>query len=423
MQIYQMIDVWWIAQLPQSETAVAGVTVFNNIMWFFAAINAMVGSGSVAVISRRYGEKNYFGAETSIKETFLLKFLSGLVFTLVAGFYLRDMMYLAGARGEALELGRSFGIIITIGMPFAFMAFTVWTALRGVANPHAAMFIMIGSAVWNLVLDPILMFGYFGLPAMGIQGAAVATVSAYVMVNIVGFALLGSGRTNVRVHWLSWRGVSGTSMWRMMSIGAPAWIGQASSSGARLALFPLLAAYGDKVIAAYGIGFQAASMASAIIAGIGLGVGALLGHTLGAGKRDRARKTGQRALEISIIIMTALGIITFFVAPWYAELYFDDPETLARTTEILRVFAVAFPFWGVWVMLENIFGGVGMNGPGMVANVLHGWVALFPLVYMLTQVFQAGPVALWMAMAGIAAVISFGFWLYYRRGVWLDVRV
>ena len=87
--IYHMVDMWWLARLPQKETAVAAVTIFANISWVFFSFNSLVGPGSVAVISRRYGEKDYDSAETAIKETFILKWLVGILLGLI-GYLLVD---------------------------------------------------------------------------------------------------------------------------------------------------------------------------------------------------------------------------------------------------------------------------------------------------------------------------------------------
>ncbi len=103
--IYYLADMWWLARLPEKETAVAAVTIFSNIMWFFYSFNNLVGPGSVAIISRRYGEKQFDHAETAIKESIVLKLVIGTVFGIIGLIFVPEMVYLAGARGEAVTLG------------------------------------------------------------------------------------------------------------------------------------------------------------------------------------------------------------------------------------------------------------------------------------------------------------------------------
>lgn len=103
--LYSLADMYWLANLPERETAVAAVTIFSNIFWFFFSFNQLIGTGSVALISRRYGEKDFDRAETAIKETFLLKWTFAMVFGIIGYFFVEEMLYLAGARGEAIQMG------------------------------------------------------------------------------------------------------------------------------------------------------------------------------------------------------------------------------------------------------------------------------------------------------------------------------
>ncbi|MCH7879217.1 MAG: MATE family efflux transporter [candidate division Zixibacteria bacterium] len=421
--IYTMVDTWWVSQLPQSESAVAGLAIFNNIMWFVGSVNMMIGAGSVAIISRRYGEKRYDLAEKSIKETFLLKFVVGALFAGLGLLFIDELVYLAGARGATLELSARYGSIMFWGMPAAFVAYSVFTALRSVANPQMAMVIMLASTVLNMALDPLLIFGYLGFPALGVEGAAIASVVSYSAVLVAGIILFVSGKANVRLHLRAREHINLRSMIEMIRIGAPAWVAGASDSGMRLALTPLIALYGDKVLASYAIGMQVVMLGMMIVVGIGLGLGALLGQTLGAGKIDRARKTGNQSIMLSTGLMTALGIVTYIFARDFAGLYFNDPQTINNTVTILRIFALAMPFWGVWIILESLYVGVGMNKPTMVISLIHAWALQVPLAYVLVKIMHSPIESVWISMGTITAVTAAVFLWYYSRGQWLAAKV
>ncbi len=421
--IYTMVDTWWVSQLPGSQSAVAGLVVFNNIMWFFGSINVMVGAGSVAVISRRYGEKRFDLAEKAIKETFLMKFVAGALFGTLGLTFLTQFVTIAGATGQMQAYSVDYGAIMFWGMPFAFVAFSVFTALRSIANPKMAMNVMLASTALNLILDPILIFGYLGFPAMGIQGAAYASVISYIMVVIVGVIIFFGGFANLRLRLFSKTKLGLSTMWHMLRIGLPSWVSSATDSGMRLALTPLVALYGERVVAAYGIGLQVVGFGIMLVVGIGLGLSALIGHTIGVGKLERARKTGDRALALAASIMTILGIAVYVFARQFAELYFTDLETIRETVDILRVFAFGFPIWGVWIMLEGLFGGVGMNKPAMLVSLVQAFVLQIPMAYLLVKFYNASPHSLWISVILIAYVSTIGFWLYYRRGTWLHAKV
>ncbi len=422
-QLYSLADMYWLAKLPERETAVAAVTIFSNILWFFFSFNQLVGPGSVAIISRRYGEKDYDRAETAIKETFLLKWAFGLTFGILGFIFIKDILYLAGARGEAIELGAEYGRVMFLGMGVSYSAFSVYTAMRGTANPNMAMSIMLGSTILNVILDPLFIFGYLGFPKMGVVGAAVASVISYSLAFMVGLGLLYGGATNVKLHFRGSVPVSVGSAYRLLKIGIPSWISSMSFSGGRLLVMPMIAMFGNSVVAAYGVGSQISALGIMILVGIGLGLASLIGHNLGSMKKDRAKKTGDQAVLLSVGIMIACGLIIFFGARIIMRLYFESPETVHYGVMLLRILAVGMPFVGIFIMLEQIYTGVGLNTPAMVVSIGHSWLLEIPSIYILTQILNFDQNAVWWSLSAATAVSALVFLWYYRRGQWLEVKV
>jgi len=248
--IYYMIDMYWLSHLPEKEVAVASVTIFANISWVFFSFNSLIGTGSVAIISRRYGEKNYEATETAIKETFLLKWLTGMIVGLAGFFFTDELVYIGGARGETLTLGIEYGRVIFLGMGFSYATYSIYTAMRGVANPNMAMGVMLGSTVLNLILDPLFIFGYLGFPEMGVVGAAVASVISYTVTFLFGVVIFYTGVTNVVLHLKGKIPMSIRTMIQIVKIGVPSWIGDMSYSGSRFIVMPMIAVFGNSVVAA-----------------------------------------------------------------------------------------------------------------------------------------------------------------------------
>lgn len=421
--IYHLVDTWWVSRLPEKEAGVAAVTFLGNVIWFFFSFNQLIGPGSVAIISRRYGEKAYDLTEKAIKESFVLKLLIGGVLGVVAYFFVDDMLVLLGAEGQALLMGVQYGQIMFLGMAAMYATYSVFTAMRGVANPQMALILMLSSNVLNMVLDPILMFGYLGLPAMGIRGAALATVISYALAFLTGLLLFYGNITNVQLHIRGRESVSLPSMWRMLKIGIPAWIGDMSFSGARMLITRLVAPFGTAIVAAYGVGTQVTAIGISVLIGIGLGLSALIGHNLGGEKYERAQKIGDQAILIGIVIMLFLGLISFTQSSNIIGLFFNNPETTAQGAIMLKIFAMGFPFIGVLIMLEQIHLGVGLNTPAMTINILHSWLLEVVPIYLLTIHLGFDQYAVWWAISGAGLVTSTLFYLYYRRGRWLTYQV
>ncbi len=421
--IYHLVDTWWVSRLEGGEAGVAAITFFSSLMWLFFSFNQLVGPGSVAIISRRYGEKEFDLAETAIKEMLVLKLFFGFVFGIVGFFAVRYMLVLLGAEGNALEDGVAYGQIMFLGMGIMYATYSVYTGMRGTANPQMAMILMLASNALNMILDPFLMFGYLGLPAMGIKGAAVASVASYTITFAVGMYLFCSGRTNVTLSLRGAIGMSLASMWKMVKIGIPAWLGDMSFSSSRLVITPLIAAFGTEVVAAYGVGNQVTHFGIMVLVGIGLGLSSLIGHNIGSGKLDRAKKTADTSVWLGIGIMTFFALISFFFARQIMGMFFETPLTIEVGTSMLRIFAVGLPFIGAFFMMEEVHMGVGMNVPAMVINTIHAWLFGVVPVTILTQLMGYSQDAIWWTLS-LSGILTTGiFYLYYRKGRWLKAKV
>jgi len=382
-----------------------------------------VGPGSVAIISRRYGEKEYDLAETAIKETLFLKLFFGFIFGILGYFFVPEMLIVLGANDLALDMGVRYGRIMFLGMGIMYATYSFYTAMRGIANPHMAMILMIASNILNIVLDPIFMFGYFGMPAWGIEGAAFASVLSYTLTFAVGAYLFYADHTNVKLHLRSKVPISMTSMWKLVKIGIPSWFGSMSFSGARLVMTPLIATFGTSVVAAYGIGNQVSSFGVMVLVGIGLGLSSLIGQTLGSGKKERAKQTADHAILLGVGIMLIMGLLSALLARPVMAIFFDNPETIQVGVIMLRILAVGFPFMAVMLMIEEIHTGVGLNTPAMVIQVINAWLLEIVPVVVLTQYLEYSEVVIWWVISGAAAISAAAFYLYYRRGRWLTVQV
>jgi putative MATE family efflux protein len=421
--IYGLVNMFWVSHLPQSESAVAGITFFNNLAWFLGTFNHLIGPGSVAVISQRYGAKEYDLTEKAIKETLVLKLVVGAIFGIIGYIFLPQLMYLIGARDEALALGLQYGKIIFLGLPINYAIWTIFTALRGTANPHKAMALMFGFSVMNIILDPIFIFGWLGVPAFGMVGAAYASVITFTAIFLLGVWLFYAGHTNVRLHWIGKEKMTLDSMWLLIKIGIPSWLAEMSFSSSRLIITPLVAGFGTAVVAAYGVSNQIMGLGFTLMVGIGLGLSSLIGHTIGAGKIDRAKRTGDKSLVIGIGIMAVYGLIVYCFAGPLLGIFFKTPDTISHGVALLHIASLGLPFWGVLMMLECIHTGVGLNTPTMVVNIINAWALQILPIFVIRQYFDGGELSVWWILTVAYAISSILFYAYYRRGRWLTVKV
>ncbi|MCB1164074.1 hypothetical protein KDL67_15405, partial [bacterium] len=249
--IYDIVDMLWVSRLEGAP--VAALTFFFPFLWVITSVNQIAGAGSVAVISRRYGERDIAGTEAAIKDAILLKLALAFVVGGIGYAMLTRGLRLVGTTPEAFDQAVAYGRVYLIGLGAGFSSWTIFTALRGVADPVKAMLLMIAGNVLNLLLDPLFIFGVGPFPEMGIAGAALASVIAYGSTFAAGLWIFFAGRSNVRLHLHGELPISASRMGRMLKIGAPAGVGSLSFALGRTVVLPWIAAFGTQVVAAFGM--------------------------------------------------------------------------------------------------------------------------------------------------------------------------
>jgi putative MATE family efflux protein len=419
--IYDIADMFWLAKLGAEQ--VAAVTIFMTFYWVIGATNQIAGTGSVALISRRYGEKDSPRTAAVIKETFILKWALAIFFGLLAYPFLDRILLLLGAEPEVASLGVRYGRVQFLGLGFSFCAYSIYTALRSVADPNKAMVIMLGGAAFNMILDPFLIFGWWIFPPLGLVGAAVASVASYAMVFFVGLYIFFAGKTNIRLSLKGEVGIRVKSFVEMLSIGIPSGISSVSWSLSRVAIMPIIAVFGTSVVATYGMGMRISALGIMVIVGLGLGVSSLIGHNLGAQKFERAKETARQSILLSMGIMGFFSVINLIFAPQIVWLFFKTPEMLSLGTAILRIITICFPFVGLFIAMEEIYTGAGENKPAMVFSLVHSWVLEIPMALVLTKLFSVSQNGIWWAIAVASILSALLFYLWFRRGGWLRKKV
>lgn len=421
LNIYDLVDMFWVAKLGAEP--VAAITIFSSFYWVISAANQIVGTGSVAVISRRYGEKNYPETERAIKDTIILKWILALFFGSIGYILLDKILVLLGAKGEVVNLGIRYGKVQFLGLGFAFSTFTIYTALRSVGNPKTAMAIMLGSTALNMILDPFLIFGWWFFPKLGVLGAAVASVISFTTAFLTGLVVFFSGKCNVTLHLRSKISIKIKSLVKIMGIGLPTGINDISFHFARLVIMPLVAVFGTEVVAIYGMGMRISALGIMVIVGLGLGLSSLIGHNLGAGKVDRAQKTANQASLLAVSIMLFFGLVNFVFAPFIVKIFFQASNLVSLGTILLRIQAISLPFLGLYIILEMVFSGAGDNVPPMIIGMIYSWVLEIPLILVFTKVLGFNQNGVWWAIVLATIIGSALFYFWYRKGRWLKREV
>jgi Na+-driven multidrug efflux pump len=149
----------------------------------------------------------------------------------------------------------------------------------------------------------------------------------------------------------------------------------------------------------------------------------LIGQNLGAKKKERAWKTSNQSIALAGGIMTIFGVITAIFTPTIIRFFFQDPVIVQLGVTLLRIQAIAFPMWGIIIMIEDIFTGAGDTIPPTVIGIITAWILEIPLILFMTKVLHLNQNGVWWAVVIATLIGTVIMWGWYRRGKWLERKV
>lgn len=421
LTVYDLIDIFWLARL--GEEPVAAVTVVGAALWVLGFGNQIVGTGSVAVISRRFGAADAAGTERAIKATFLGKLAVGTAGGITGIAVLPWALDLLGATPAVRDLGVTYGRISCAGLGVSLASFSVYTALRSLGRPALGMWISLMGTVVNLVLDPLLIFGIGPFPRLGIAGAAIASLAGFSTVTGVGMAVLAGARSPVRVAWVRAPFPRVDETVRLMRIGLPSGMSSLSFALAASVVVKLVAVYGTSVVALFGMSNKVLMVGINVLSGLGLGTSALVGQLLGSREPHKAWLAAAQNLRLATGAMIACALSILVAAPWIVRLFFPDPEMVGPGALYLRLLAVGLPFAGITNAAEQAYSGAGRTMPPMILELAISWAMIIPLMMLLGLAMDFGPPGM-MAGRSLAQLLGavVALWMV-RRGSWLRHEV
>ncbi|RQV99064.1 MATE family efflux transporter [bacterium] len=421
MTVYDLTDTFWLAKLGPEP--VAAVTVFGALIWILTFPNQVIGAGSVAIISRRFGAGDLAMTERAIKGTFVSKFAVGTGLGLIGLLITPWMMVLLGAEPDVAKLAVDYGIIQCIVLGFQLASFSVYTALRGIGRPAAGMWISVAGTIVNVVMDPLLIFGIGPFPEMGIVGASIASALGFITVCAVGMIALSRKDSPLQVNWFGGVKPNVPEMVKMFRIGFPAGLNSLSFALMMSVRVKLFALYGTNAVALYGMSMKIMRVGVMVIVGLGLGTGALIGQYLGAKKLNHAWVSAMSAVQLAAGSMLVVAVVLIIFAPQVVKVFFSDPELLIPGIFYLKMMAIGLPLVGVIIQAENAYSGAGMNVPPMIIGMTIDWGMIIPIMYVAGVTLNYGPDGMlvgWVIALTLGALVLLAA---VRRGSWLEHNV
>jgi putative MATE family efflux protein len=400
------IETIFIAHLGSDPLAAFSFT-FPVIM-VLTSLSIGLGAGTSSAISRAIGEGDSLRARRLATDAMSLTLIICVVFC-VAGWLTIDPLFrLLGATYALIPYIKSYMTIWYISAPFLMVPMVCLSALRAMGMSRVQGYLMSGAALFNLILDPFLIFGYFGFPAMGLEGAAVAALITRVLMMVTAVYIL-----HFRVHMLvnPFHKLSELkkSWLTIIEVGAPAMVANVIIPFASAIVVAMVASYGIDAVAGLGIAMRIEPLALIVFYALSGVVGPFFGQNLGAGKFYR--------LEEALIVLTRFCLACgFFLAVVLAvfgnkivSLFGDHQSAIEIAIAYLLIVPISYGAYGLVMSVNGAFNGLGRPWPAMAISAGRVFYVYLPLAWI--GQYWGGLYGLFVATA--LANIFLGFWAWY----------
>lgn len=417
-----LIDTYFIGRLHM-PAALASIVMSNQITWLIMAVMSSVNVGTTALVARFVGAKSPQDVQSSVIQSFTLTVLGGLIMTLLAFIGMKPVVHMMSEDPLVQRLAIRFLTIVfcTLVPYFAFL--TATSVFRGIGDTRTPLAVNLIYAAIKIFGDYVLILGRFGIPRMGVAGAATASVTAWTVGAILTLILLWRSPLGSALKG-SWK-PSFSWMWRILRIGIPAAAQNVLRSSGSWIYFIILAhvGYATEAQAALGIGLQLESLAFNPGFGFNIAAATLVGQNLGAKKPDRAEKTAWGAAWLSVVLMTVVAIFFVTFAKFLAGIFTTDSLVQKYVIYYLWINAISEPFLGLSMVLSGAFEGAGDTVPPTVITILCLWCIRLPLSYFLALVWGKGVAGAWVGMCSSVVLQGLVFAYVFKQGKWRNKRI
>lgn len=412
---YNLADTFWVGQLGSGP--LAAISVSFPLVFLVLSLAGGFAIAGVALVSQYTGAEEGEDANRAAGQVIAFSVALSLIFSTLGLIFGKELLVLIGAGPDIIDEAWAFFRVITAGIPLIFVFFVFAAVLQGLGDTITPMKLRVGSVLFNIVLDPFLIFGWWIFPDLGVAGAAYATVISRLGATAIGIYLMFTGWRGLKLS-LSHFKPDFRFIPRIVRIGIPAAVGTSSLAVAMTFMTSIVAGFGTNPLAAFGVGNRILAFIRMPSMGVGRATGILVGQHLGADQRAHAGRTAWTGAGVILVFMFALALLFLFVAPHLMRVFSDDPEVIQIGTTYLRIGGFAYMFLSVQQVLGGALEGAGRTMEKAFFLILNLWFLQVPLAYLFAYVLEWGLNGIWLGIllakiGGVTAILT-----WFSRGTW-----
>ncbi|MCI8341895.1 MAG: MATE family efflux transporter [Firmicutes bacterium] len=398
-----------------SDTAIAGIGLTNQVMNVLIAVFTAISVGSIAIISRNYGRKDFKNVNKAIVHSIVLGTILGLASGIIC-FVLRSPILLAsGANAETLPYAMPYYVSVTSASVFLCLNFILSSCLRAVKDTKTPMYITGATSLIKILIT--IVFMKIGL---GILGLGIATTLSRAIGMIILFSFLKFHHKEIK---LSFCKLSKDTFSPILKIGIPASAEKLIMKLGQVIFFSMVVNLGTSAYVSHNVASGIDNLTWSCAMGFGLAACATIGVSLGEDDVKKAKKQTELTTYISMAVLSVIGVILFIFAPQLAAIFTDTKEIQDSVVSILRLLAFVQPFSALQQVMTSALQGAGDTKYPMFSTLIGIWVIRDAIGFFLAMHLGLGLMGCWYALAldivfrGILLLIRF------QKGKWQHIKI
>ena len=408
--LYNIVDSAFVGMY--STHALEAVSIAFPIQNLMIAFATGTGVGINALLSRHLGEKKFEAADATANTGLFLAICSYIFFAILGLTIVRPFFSMQSDIAEVVNYGEEYLTVILLCGFGIFGEITNERLLQATGRTVYSMITQGTGAVLNIILDPIMIFGYCGMPALGVKGAAIATVIGQCVAFILAliFNIKVNKEVNIRISKIFKPQLQ--EIIKIYEIGIPSIIMTSITSFLTVGMNLILKKFSEDAITVFGVYFKLNSFVFMPVFGLNNGMVPILSYNYGAKKHDRIIKTVRLGMSCAVIYMLA-GLAVFEIMPDKLLMIFSASENVMNIgVTALRIIGLSFIFAGIGIVSSTVFQSIGNPLHSLLISVLRQLVIILPVAYLLSLTGSVSNV--WWSYP-IAEVASFILSVFFLR--------
>ena len=380
--LYNIVDSIFVSRL--SEDALTAVSMAFPMQNLMISVAVGTGVGINAMLSRALGEKKFEAANKTAENGIFIEVLGYVLFLLIGIFVTKPFFLAQAGAGDIANMGIEYTRICLLMSFGIFMQIGFERILQSTGRTIFTMITQSTGAIINIILDPILIFGLFGMPKMGVAGAAIATVTGQICAAIL--AITFNLTKNPDVH-ISFKGFKPQIIFvkNILSVGIPSIIMSSVGSAMTFGMNKILITFSSTAVAVFGVYFKLNSFVFMPVFGLNNGMVPIVSYNYGAQNKKRLTKTIKLAIMYAVCIML-IGIMLFQFMPDVLLKLFDASDHMLEIgIPALRVISLSFAFAGICIVISSSLQALGHGFLSMMISITRQLIILLPSAYILAK--------------------------------------